>query len=461
MLDEAISRRLYGRLIQDSGRRLARCRTLVAASLMACLGIAVPGPLVAQTFNDVPQNYWAYTQIETVAANGITAGCGGGNYCPLALVTRAQMAVFLERGMHGSDFRPPAAKGNVFLDVGAQDFAASFIEQLFLDGITKGCGSNNYCPGAAVTRAEMAVFLLRAKHGTGYSPPPATGMFSDVPLNYWAVHWIEQLAREGITGGCGGSKFCPEATVTRDQMAVFLARTFPMPIVPPTNAAVGGLWYGTTTISGQGAFYVLGMVAENGKAFFLQEDGVMYWGTVRSSGNQLRATLDGAGLDGSPLADGSASGSGPVSGTIEARTSVSANATFTTANNSTTTSTISLEFDPLYNDDSSLALIAGDYLDATGYNQGVLHIATNGNLTNTDPQNGCVYSGRIAVINSAYNMYDVQISVSGCTGEDSISNGVTFRGLITYDQGVGEIIGMVQASVGGNPNPTILIFDRP
>ena len=98
--------------------------------------------------------------------------------------------------MHGSDFRPPAAKGNVFLDVDAQDFAASFIEQLFLDGITAGCGSNNYCPGTAVTRAQMAVFLLRAKHGAGYSPPPATGMFSDVPLNYWAVHWIEQLARE-------------------------------------------------------------------------------------------------------------------------------------------------------------------------------------------------------------------------------------------------------------------------
>ena len=189
MSDEAISRRLYGRLIQDPGRRLARFRTLIAALLMACLGIAVPGPLVAQTFNDVPQDYWAYTQIETVAANGITAGCGGSNYCPLALVTRAQMAVFLERGMHGSDFRPPAAKGNVFLDVGAQDFAASFIEQLFLDGITAGCGSNNYCPGTAVTRAQMAVFLLRAKHGAGYSPPPATGMFSDVP-EALRVYWL-------------------------------------------------------------------------------------------------------------------------------------------------------------------------------------------------------------------------------------------------------------------------------
>jgi hypothetical protein len=72
----------------------------------------------------------------------------------------------------------------------------------------------------------MAVFLLRAKYGSSYSPPPATGLFNDVPLSYWAVRWIEQLAREGITAGCGNNNYCPEAVVTRDQMAVFLVRTF-------------------------------------------------------------------------------------------------------------------------------------------------------------------------------------------------------------------------------------------
>ena len=191
------------------------CRTEYAYLL-------TPGP----RFADVPPDFWAYTFIERLAAAGITSGCDGGNYCPTSAVTRAQMAVFLERGMRGSDFRPPAAKGNVFSDVGAQEFAASFIEQLYLDGITAGCGANKYCPAGLISRAEMAVFLLRAKHGAGYRPPSATGLFSDVPLSHWAVHWIEQLAREGITGGCGGGKYCPSAVVTRDQMAVFLVRTF-------------------------------------------------------------------------------------------------------------------------------------------------------------------------------------------------------------------------------------------
>ena len=128
--------------------------------------------------------------------------------------------------MNGSGFSPPAATGNVFLDVGANDFAASYIEQLASDGITAGCGNNKYCPDAVVTRDQMAVFLLRAKYGSSYSPPAATGIFGDVDLGYWAVRWIEQLAAEGITAGCGGGNYCPNADVTRDQMAVFLVRAF-------------------------------------------------------------------------------------------------------------------------------------------------------------------------------------------------------------------------------------------
>ena len=50
-----------------------------------------------QTFNDVPGDYWAFNFIEILSANGITAGCGNGNYCPDAVVTRDQMAVFLVR----------------------------------------------------------------------------------------------------------------------------------------------------------------------------------------------------------------------------------------------------------------------------------------------------------------------------------------------------------------------------
>ena len=79
-----------------------------------------------------------------------------------------------------------------------------------------------------VLREEIAVFLLRAKHGASYQPPPATGMYADVPTGYWAAAWIEQLSREGIGGGCATTprNYCPKNAVTRDQMAVFLVRAF-------------------------------------------------------------------------------------------------------------------------------------------------------------------------------------------------------------------------------------------
>lgn len=181
------------------------------------------------TFGDVPQSHWAYAWIEALVDAGVTSGCSTGsppNYCPGATVTRAQMAIFLERGVRGSTYSPPSATGVVFGDVSFSHWAAAWIEKLASDGITGGCGGGDYCPDSAVTRAQVAVFLLKDKHGSAYNPPAPSGVFSDVPTSHWAAAWIEQLASEGITGGCTASTYCPESPVTRDQMAIFLVRTF-------------------------------------------------------------------------------------------------------------------------------------------------------------------------------------------------------------------------------------------
>jgi len=182
------------------------------------------------TFADVPDSYWAWGYIERLYAAEITGGCGGGNYCPEATSTRGQMAIFLLKGMHGSSYTPPAVGASTgFSDVPVGYWAAAWITQLALEGITSGCGGGNYCPEAPVTRAQMAVFLLRAKHGSGYVPPSATGVFGDVPPGSFADAWIERLAAEGITAGCGGGNYCPGGLVTRAQMAIFLVKTFNLP----------------------------------------------------------------------------------------------------------------------------------------------------------------------------------------------------------------------------------------
>jgi hypothetical protein len=183
-------------------------------------------------FADVTDSHWARSFIERLYLNQVTGGCGSSPliYCPAKNVTRAQMAIFVLRAAHGATFAPPAATGTVFTDVPADSFAAAWIEQLVAEGITGGCGGNNFCPNASITRAQMAVFLVKAMYGAAYTPPDAVGgVFADVPADGFAAAFIEQLVADGITGGCGGGDYCPNAYVTRAEMAVFLVTAFNLP----------------------------------------------------------------------------------------------------------------------------------------------------------------------------------------------------------------------------------------
>ncbi len=185
-------------------------------------------------FADVPFSYWANSYIERLYYAGITGGCSTVplNYCPDSTVTRAQMAIFLLKGVHGSSYTPPAVNGSTgFTDVSADYWAAAWIKQLAAEGITSGCGNGNYCPDSTVTRAQMAIFLMKAKNGSSYVPPAvgvSTG-FADVAIDYWAAAFIKQLVVDGITSGCGNGNYCPGDSVTRAQMAVFLVKAFNLP----------------------------------------------------------------------------------------------------------------------------------------------------------------------------------------------------------------------------------------
>jgi len=147
------------------------------------------------------------------------------------------MAVFLERAKRGSSFTPPAATcvgghTNDFTDVACPDFFANFIEQLFKDGITGGCGTGTYCPNTPVTQAQMAVFLERTKRGASFTPPAYacvnghSGDFFDVPCPDFFQNFIEQEFKDGIALVCGPGLFCPNSAVTRAQMATLMVRAF-------------------------------------------------------------------------------------------------------------------------------------------------------------------------------------------------------------------------------------------
>jgi len=166
-----------------------------------------------------------HAYVTTLVSNGITAGVGGGNYGVAFSTLRQQMAVFLLKAKFGICYVPPPCTG-VFADVPCPSTFAPWVEALAAQGITGGCGGSSFCPSSPVRRDQMAVFLLKTEHGSTYTPPDCAGVFGDVACPSTFANWIERLAAENVTGGCGGGNYCPLANNTRGQMAVFITKTF-------------------------------------------------------------------------------------------------------------------------------------------------------------------------------------------------------------------------------------------
>jgi subtilisin family serine protease len=144
-------------------------RAEMATFLTRALGQDQTPPPATPTFADVPADYWAYGQIEAFVRLGITTGCGTNElgrrlYCPERGVTRAEMAAFLDRAKGQTELTPGTP---TFADVPPDYWAYGWIERFLALNITTGCGTDDqgrrvYCPDRGVTRAEMAVFIIRA-----------------------------------------------------------------------------------------------------------------------------------------------------------------------------------------------------------------------------------------------------------------------------------------------------------
>ncbi|MGD2052144.1 MAG: S-layer homology domain-containing protein, partial [Acidimicrobiia bacterium] len=170
--------------------------------------------------------------IEAIAAAGITYGCNppvDDRFCPTRPVTRAEMASFLVRALD-----LPAAGSAGFTDTTDSLHAAS-IDAIAAAGITYGCNppdNDRYCPDQAVTREQMASFLVRVLH----LPASGDAGFVDTTGSVHAAD-IDAIAAAGITYGCNppdNDRYCPRDAVTREQMASFLSRGLHLdPIVPP------------------------------------------------------------------------------------------------------------------------------------------------------------------------------------------------------------------------------------
>jgi hypothetical protein len=160
--------------------------------------------------------------IDWMLAEEITAGCNPPNntmYCPGDAVTRGQMAVFISRVLH-----LPSPAGNHFNDDDGQ-FYESAANRLFEAGITVGCDDGRYCGDEEMTRGQMSAFLVRALGGL---PDTSGDHFSDDNGSIFEKA-INEIAEAKITLGCNppdNDNFCPGDDVTRGQMAAFFRRAW-------------------------------------------------------------------------------------------------------------------------------------------------------------------------------------------------------------------------------------------
>ncbi len=164
--------------------------------------------------------------VDLLREYGITSGCGSSppTFCPAADITRGDMSVFVVRSIMGGD-NFTFTTTPYFSDVPASHPEFQWVQKMRDLGITTGCGPTTYCPNDSVTRDQMAVFIIRARFGaTATFTFPSTPSFTDVGSDNTFFSWIQKMAQLGITSGCGPATYCPSDPVTREEMAAFLMR---------------------------------------------------------------------------------------------------------------------------------------------------------------------------------------------------------------------------------------------
>lgn len=185
------------------------------------------GTSEAPPFGDIPANHGFVDYVRIIKAANVTNGCGNNNYCPNDFTTRGQMAAFIIRSLLGSDTFQ-FPTAPYFTDVPATHPFFKWIQKLRQLNITTGCNLIEYCPEAPVTRGQMAAFLVRSKYGNTFRFP-TNPFFSDVPTTNFFFSHIQKLRQTGVTLGCGGTQYCVDANTTRAEMSAFLTRMYLTP----------------------------------------------------------------------------------------------------------------------------------------------------------------------------------------------------------------------------------------
>jgi hypothetical protein len=224
---------------------------------------------------------------------------------------------------------------------------------------------------------------------------------------------------------------------------------------PAANVSPGGIWSGLDSSGSD----IIALITEAGRFHFINEDLSQGSGVLSvTNGNRISGTFQLVTQLGSTFIDGTTSANCTFTGSVVERQTITATVNCTTTAGLQTQVTATLAYEALYDRDSSLALVSGNYQAV----QEVLNVAGDGTMFSQNAGTGCVVNGQISIINAAYNAYDVSFTYSNCLGQEAILNGSTFTGLALLDNTEApENLGMaVTGDVAGVDVSLILILDR-
>lgn len=202
--------------------------SLLAIAFVLIFSVFSSEVQAAAKFKDVHENYWAYPAIKELTDEEIILGYTDGTFRPHAEVTRAQSAMFIVRAL-GISTEGFSNPG--FSDVSPRTSGYAEIAALVDRGVlSKAAKFNPYQPA---TRAQMAKMLVLAFELNGTSAK--TQKFSDVSRSNSFYSYIDALVANGITEGTAETKFGTYDAITRVQMAVFIKRILDLDEAPPSS----------------------------------------------------------------------------------------------------------------------------------------------------------------------------------------------------------------------------------
>jgi hypothetical protein len=189
--------------------------------------------LAVWPFADVPRSHPRWDDVQFVAAREIMTGFDEYTFSPDTPLTRIQGAVVIVRTFDIPYANPPATP--TFQDVPKTHWGYPFVEALVKAGLTSGCSVQPplFCPDDPLVRGAAAKFLVS---GLGYDPAnaPTQPVFQDMPTagSHWAYPWAHWAVTLGILGTCAPGKFCPDASLTRAEMAEAVRKTVMLKVDP-------------------------------------------------------------------------------------------------------------------------------------------------------------------------------------------------------------------------------------